>query len=347
MAYLLTLIRLLALKMPALVLTFWYLGRRVKKDGLILDAKVQLMCNFLNNANKTPIDRLTPELSRQQTNKFAKLFGAAKIPLSSISDRRIPGPNDGIPLRIYTPYLQNSQPSPILLFFHGGGWVQGSLETHDSICRHLAIYSGGLVIAVDYALAPEHKFPAAVNDSLAAFAWVKDHATELNVDPSRIAVGGDSSGGNLSAVLCQQTQQDSGPMFQLLFYPALDGRLSSRSHELFKKGFFLTREKINWFLKQYTMDFKTQKRDVRLSPSEQADLSDQPPALIITAGFDPLRDEAHEYHTRLVASGVKSEYLQYDSMVHAFLNMSGIIHQGNDALVYAGKALQTAWEEAD
>ena len=145
----------------------------------------------------------------------------------------------------------------------------------------------------------------------------------------------------------QQTPQDTGPIFQLLFYPALDWRLSSRSHSYFKEGFFLTREKINWFLKQYTEDFQNQRNDVRLSPSEQADLSSQPPALIITAGFDPLRDEAYDYHKRLLASGVKSEYLQYDTMVHAFLNMAGIIHQGNDALIYAGKALRAAWGETN
>ena len=136
-------------------------------------------------------------------------------------------------------------------------------------------------------------------------------------------------------------------MFQLLFYPALDGRLSSNSHCLFKNGFFLSREKIDWFLKHYTEDFNTQRKDVRLSPSEQVDLSNQPPALIITAGFDPLRDEAYHYHRRLLASGVRSEYLQYDSMIHAFLNMAGIIHEGNDALAYAGKKLQMAWEVKD
>ncbi len=345
MAYLLTLTRFLLLKMPAWVSAIWYLGRRVKKDGLILNAKVQLLCKFIDSVRAIPIDQLTPEQSRQQINNFATLFGAAKVPLSNILNRTIPGPNNGIPIRIYRPFGQSTELYPVLLYFHGGGWVQGNLETHDTICRHLALYSSGLVISVDYALAPEHKFPAAVNDSLAAFTWVKDHANELNADPARIAVGGDSSGGNLSVVLCQQTCQDNGPMFQLLFYPALDGRLSSHSHSLFKKGFFLTREKIDWFLGQYTDDFMTQRKDVRLSPAEQADLSDQPPALIITAGFDPLRDEAHDYHTRLLASGVKSEYLQYDTMVHAFLNMAGIINQGDEALIYAGKALQMAWSK--
>jgi acetyl esterase len=337
----------LALKMPAWVSALWYLGRRVKKDGLTLNAKVQLLCKIVDSVRTPPIDGLTPELSRQQMNNFAQLFGAAKIPLAEISDRMIPGPENSLPVRIYRPSRQSPEPMPVLIFFHGGGWVQGSLETHDTICRHLALYSGGLVISVDYALAPEHKFPAAVDDCLAAFAWVRGQAEELNADPARIAVGGDSSGGNLSAVLCQQTAQETGPMFQLLIYPALDGRLSSRSHDLFKKGFFLTRERIDWYLKQYTEDFKAQREDVRLSPNERADLSGQPPALIITAGFDPLRDEAHDYHTRLLASGVKSEYVQYDTMVHAFLNMAGVIRQGDDALVRAGKALRTAWKVTD
>jgi acetyl esterase len=343
MANILILIRLLVLKMPVWVSSLWYLGRRVKKDGLTLNAKVQLICKFVDSVRTPTINGLTPELSRKQINSFAKIFGASQIPLSNISDQKIPGPLNNISVRIYRPFKQSAEPLPVLLYFHGGGWVQGSIETHDTICRRLALYSGGLVFSVDYALAPEYKFPAAVNDCLAAFTWVKVHAKELNADPTRIAVGGDSSGGNLTAVLCQQISRDTGPMFQLLFYPALDGSLSSHSHNLFKSGFFLTREKMVWFLEQYTEDFKSQRGDVRLSPSERADLSDQPPALIITAGFDPLRDEAYEYHARLLASGVKSEYLQYDTMVHAFLNMAGVIQQGDDALVYAGKSLRTAW----
>jgi acetyl esterase len=343
MAKLLTLTRLLVLKMPAWVSALWYLGRRVKKDGLTLNAKVQLLCKFADSIRTSPIDGLTPELSRQQINKFSKLFGAGEVPLNNITDRNIPGPKNSIPVRIYSPFKQSAEPLPALLYFHGGGWVQGSIETHDTICRLLALYSGGLVFSVDYALAPENKFPAAVNDCLTAFTWVKVHAKELNADPRLIAVGGDSSGGNLAAVLCQQTPKDTCPMFQLLFYPALDGRLSSHSHTVFKSGFFLTREKIDWFLEQYTEDFKAQREDPRLSPSEQTDLYGQPPALIITAGFDPLRDEAYDYHTRLLDSGVKSEYLQYDTMVHAFLNMAGVINQGNDALVHAGKSLRMAW----
>jgi acetyl esterase len=343
MANFTTLTRLLVLNMPGWVAALWYMRRRVRKDGLILNAKVQLICKFVDGICTTAIDKLTPELSRQQINKFSKLFGAAVVSLHNISDRTIPGPKNSIPVRIYSPLKQSAEPLPILLYFHGGGWVQGSIETHDTICRHLALYSGGLVFSVDYALAPENKFPAAVNDCLAAFKWIRAHAKELNADPRCIAVGGDSSGGNLAAVLCQQTSKDTCPMFQLLFYPALDGRLSSHSHTVFKSGFFLTREKIDWFLEQYTEDFKAQRGDVRLSPSEQNDLSDQPPALIITAGFDPLRDEAYDYHTRLLASGVKSEYLQYDTMVHAFLNMAGVINQGNDALVHAGKSLRMAW----
>jgi len=336
-----------ALRMPGWISALWYLGRRIKKDGLILDAKVQLLCAIVDSVRTTPIDELTATQSRQQMNMFAQLFGAAKIPLDDVSDRTIPGPRNGIPVRIYRPSRQSPEPLPVLIYFHGGGWVQGSLDTHDSICRRLAVYSGGLVISVDYALAPEEKFPAAVDDCLATFKWIRDHAGELNADPSRIAVGGDSSGGNLSAVLCQQMAGQDGPMFQLLVYPALDGALSSRSHDLFKEGFFLTRDRIDWYLRQYTDDFEAQKNDVRLSPSERSDLSDQPPALIITAGFDPLRDEAHDYHTRLLASGVKSDYLQYDTMVHAFLNMAGVIPQGDDALIQAGKALRKAWMITD
>lgn len=312
----------------------------------MLDAKAQLICDVVAQARTTAIEDLTPAESRAQLATFARLLGGEPPPVATVKNMVIPGPDGDIPVRLYRPL--NALPDtdlPILVFYHGGGWIQGDLETHDQPCRLLANASGGLVLSVDYRLAPEHKFPAGVDDCLAAFRWVRDNAADIGADANRIAVGGDSAGGNLSAVVCQQMALagEAGPMFQLLLYPATDSRLATRSFGLFADGFFLTRERIKWYLGLYMDDFENQKTDLRFSPINSEDLSDQPPAFVITAGFDPLRDEGHNYHQRLLAAGVASDYLQYDGMIHAFINMAGVLPQGVDALTRSGIALKTAW----
>ena len=339
---------LMVLKMPSPVSALLYAGRRTRKDGLALDSKVQLICDIVEQARTTPIEDLTPAESRAQLTTFARLLGGKPAPVGAVQELLISGPDGDIPARLYRPLDAPEGPLPVLVFYHGGGWIQGDLETHDQPCRLLANASGGLVLSVDYRLAPEHKFPAGVDDCLAAFRWVRDNGGEIRADTNCIAVGGDSAGGNLSAVVCQQTVLigEVGPMFQLLLYPATDSRLATRSFELFADGFFLTRERIDWYLDLYMHDLEKQRQDPRFSPNETKDLSGQPPALVITAGFDPLRDEGHDYHQRLLAAGVKSDYLQYDSMIHAFINMAGVLPQGVDALERSGAALKTAWLQA-
>ncbi len=336
---------LMALKMPAQVSTLLYAGRRVGKDGLVLDAKVQLICDIVNQVRTTPIEDLTPMESRAQLATFARLLGGKPAPVAAVEEIVIPGPGGDIPARLYRPLNAPTGPLPVLVFYHGGGWMQGDLETHDQPCRLLANKSGGLVLSIDYRLAPEHKFPAAVDDCLAAFRWVRDNGADIGADGERIAVGGDSAGGNLSAVVCQQIAQagEAGPMFQLLLYPATDYRLATRSFELFADGFFLTRERIDWYLGLYLDDLAIQGPDPRFSPALTEDLTGQPPALVITAGFDPLRDEGRDYHQSLLAAGVKSDYLQYDGMIHAFINMAGVLPQGVDALARSAAALKAAW----
>jgi len=336
---------LVALKMPGWVSALLYTGRRIRIDGNTLDSKAQLLCDIVALVRDIPMSEMTPEISRNQLATFAKLLGGGPTPVGAVENRTIPGPDGDIPVRLYRPANAGEGPLPILIFYHGGGWIQGDLDVHDEPCRRVANTSGGLVISIDYRLAPEHKFPAGVEDSLAAFRWVRDNAGVIGADVNRIAVGGDSAGGNLSAIVCQQIAAagEPGPMFQLLIYPATDSRMETKSFGMFEEGFFLTRERIDWYLELYLNDFEAEKQDLRFSPVFAEDVSNQPQALVITAGFDPLRDEGRNYHERLVAAGVNSKYLQYDGMIHAFINMAGTLPQGADALTKSGEALKEAW----
>mgnify|MGYP001174112107 CR=1 FL=1 len=345
MAKLMVVAGLMLLKLPGWASALLYAGRRISLDGNRLDAKVQLICDIVALVRTTPMSEMTPEISRGQLATFAKLLGGGPTPVAAVENRAIPGPSGDIPVRLYRPTVAEDGLLPVLIFYHGGGWIQGDLDVHDEPCRRVANASGGLVISIDYRLAPEHKFPAGVDDCIAAFRWVRDYAGDIGADATRIAVGGDSAGGNLSAIVCQQIAAagETGPMFQLLIYPATDSRMATKSFEMFGEGFFLTRERIDWYLELYLNDFEAEKTDLRFSPVFAEDISDQPQALVITAGFDPLRDEGRAYHDRLVASGVKSEYLQYDGMIHAFINMAGTLPQGSDALRRSGEALKAAW----
>ncbi len=340
---------LLALKMPGWVSGLWYAGRRTTVDGLELDPKIQLICSIVEAVRTIPVSELTPADSRKQLAMFSKLLGGGPTTVGGVENRTFPGPDGDVPVRIYRPVNAADGPQPVLVFYHGGGWIQGDLDTHDEPCRVIANASGGAVISIDYRLAPESKFPAGVDDCLAAFRWVRDNADELGIDAGRIAVGGDSAGGNISVVVCQQLAAagEPGPMFQLLVYPATDSRRQSKSYEIFKDGFFLTRERIDWYLDLYLSDMAAELENPKFSPYHSGiDLAGQPQALIVTAGFDPLRDEGRAYHESLTAAGVKSEYLQYDGMIHAFINMAGVVPQGADALAKCGAALREAWRAA-
>jgi len=347
MSKLVIVIGLMMLKLPGLFSALWYLGRRTQLDGNTLDAKVQLICSIVDRVRTVPVSEMTPEMSREQLATFSKLLGGGPTPVDKITDMTVPGPAGDMPARLYRPANAAPGPLPILVFYHGGGWIQGDIDTHDEPCRILANHSGGLVLSIYYRLAPEHKFPAGVDDCLAAYRWVRDHGTDIGADPTRIAVGGDSAGGNLSVVVCQQIAKlgETGPGFQLLLYPATDSRRDSKSYQLFQDGFFLTRERIDWYLQLYLDDFEKDLQDPRFSPVFTDDLSDQPPALTITAGFDPLRDEGRAYHEALQAAGVTSEYIQYDGMIHAFINMAGVLPQGAAALQLSGQRLKSAWRK--
>jgi acetyl esterase len=244
-----------------------------------------------------------------------------------VTERRIPGPAGDLAVRIYR-RMGQTEPVPAIVYLHGGGWVVGDLDTHDGSCRLLAHESECVVVAVDYRLAPEHPFPAAIDDAVAAYRWVHHHAAELGTEPGRVGVMGDSAGGNLAAVVAQVTRDTDvpAPTAQCLVYPATDALLREASHELFGEGFFLTRAGIEWYRSKYLPD-PTDWDSPLASPIEAPDLSGLCPALVVTAGFDPLRDEGRRYAERLEQAGVPVRYRCYDDMVHGFFGM-GVLPGG-------------------
>jgi acetyl esterase len=213
----------------------------------------------------------------------------------------------------------------VLVYYHGGGWVIGSIESHDGLCARLATDARCTVVSVDYRMAPEHPFPAAVDDATDAFRWARGHALELEGDPTRVAVGGDSAGGNLAAVVSQQCAEggEPGPSLQLLIYPATDLSRQSPSYTTYGEGFYLTRARMEWFKDIYIP--VEERADVRASPLRSKALSRQPPALVITAGFDPLCDEGRAYADALEAAGVAVTYKNYQGLIHGFASMVGLV----------------------
>jgi acetyl esterase len=248
--------------------------------------------------------------------------------LPRIEDIRIPGPAGEIPARVYAPRA-GTAPRPAVTYFHGGGWVQGDLETHHGLCARLAKHADALVVAIDYRLAPEHKFPAAVEDCLAAYRWVRTNGREVGADPARVAVAGDSAGGNLSAVVSQLAAAGGAPVptCQVLIYPAVDFSLETDSHRELADGHVIPRDRVLWYMGQY-LRAEADKSDLRASPLLAPSLAGQPPAMIVTAGFDPLRDEGHAYAEMLRKAGVDVVDREYPGQIHAFVSLTKAIPQG-------------------
>jgi acetyl esterase len=259
-----------------------------------------------------------------------------------VEDIRIPGPAGEIPARIYAPSTGNA-PLPTVAYFHGGGWVQGDLETHHGLCARLAQHADALVVAVDYRLAPEHKFPAAVEDCLAAYRWLRTHGRDIGANAARVAVAGDSAGGNLAAVVSQLAASGGIPVptCQALVYPAVDFSLETDSHRELVDGHVIPRERIRWYADQYLRS-EADKIDPRASPLRAPALAGQPPTLIVTAGFDPLRDEGRAYGDRLRAAGVDVVYREYPGQIHAFVSLTRAIPQGMTCTLEIAEYLRRA-----
>jgi acetyl esterase len=299
------------------------LGRRtVTIDGNTLDTTLQFMLAAQRSAGVNGLVASSDvHVARSQLRKLSSMIDAGIA--VGVRDGSIPGPAGPLPVRHYTPVdASTGQPAPLLVFFHGGGFVVGDLDTHDALCRLLCRDAGVHVMAVDYRLAPEHPAPAAVDDCYAAYRWALEHAAELGADPSRVAVGGDSAGGNLSAVVSQLARNDgiTLPALQVLLYPATDFSSDTRSKTLFADGFFLTKTDMDWFRDNYLAGSALDTDDPRISPLLAEDLSGLPPALVLTGGFDPLRDEGNQYAEALAAAGVTVDHRQFGPVVHAFAN---------------------------
>ncbi len=279
----------------------------------------------------------------EQARQALALMGSARAEgaeeVSRVEDVEIPGPAGTIPARAYAPAGDGLL--PVVVYYHGGGWVLGGLESHDGTCRALANATGALVVSVDYRLAPEHPFPAAVDDAWAALTWLADNAGDLGGDPSRLVVAGDSAGGNLAAVTALTARDAGGPALrgQLLVYPATDATMASGSIQENGEGFFLTKADMDWFYGHYSPERPS---DWRLSPLVAQDLTGLPPALVLTAGYDPLRDEGEAYGARLAEAGVAVEVVRKDGLIHGFFGMVADVDEARAAMDHAGATVR-AW----
>ena len=309
-----------------------------------LDPQADFILGLVKTSGLPELWQLTPGQAREQFKlRVAKL--AQKESIHRSYDRRIPGPGADLAIRIYAP--REAKPGerfPVLLWFHGGGFVIGDLDTHDPACRALATQAECLVVAVDYRLAPECKFPAAVDDSMAALRWLALHAPEIGGDPARIAVGGDSAGGNLAAVCSILARDDGYPKLahQLLIYPCTAPEPETPSHRQFAEGHLLTRNTITWFYKQYVRSPR-EFNDFRFAPLVAKDLSNLPPALVLVAGYDPLRDEGVDYAKRLIEAGNRVTLVNYEGMIHGFYLMGGAVDAARRALSQSAQALKEAF----
>jgi acetyl esterase len=309
-----------------------------------VDPQMQAVIERVAKSALPPFYTVSADEARRLYKETRAVLSPPVPEVDAVRDFAASGPAGPIPLRLYRGLgAAAGAPLPLLVYFHGGGWTIGDLDTHDIVCRTLANKARCAVIAVDYRMGPEHKFPAAVEDCIAATRWVAERAAALGVDAARIAVGGDSAGGNLAAVVAITLRDALGPalVFQALVYPATDQRMDSASHARFGEGYLLTRNNMLWFRDNYLSPADYD--DWRASPLRAADLARLPPAHIITAGYDPLVDEGRAYSDRLVAAGVPVLYECFEGMAHGFLTMGGVVAAANHALYRLGQSLAQAF----
>ena len=309
---------------------------------MALDPQVKAILDQMAEAGGPKLSDMDVPAARQVFRDMSTAFDSADVPVGGVEDRQIPGPAGDIPVRIYTPVAAGGSPLAALVYYHGGGWVVGDISSHDATCRTLSQTSGCKVISVDYRLAPESKFPAAADDAYAALVWVEKNAMEIGVDPNRIAVGGDSAGGNLAAVVSLMARDKSGPhiAFQLLIYPVTQIGIASASRQELATGYFLETETMKWFEDQYVDPADAD--NPYASPLKADNLAGLPPAYVITAGFDPLKDEGKAYADALRAAGVDVQYVNYEGMIHGFIALTALVENAANAVAETGAALKKA-----
>jgi len=295
-------------------------------------------------AGGTPVEQMSLAESRAALEERCHLTAGMPREVARVMDGTLPGPSGAMRTRTYVP--DGAPPMPGVVYFHGGGWVRGSIETHDVLCRALANDAGCVVISIDYRMAPEHTFPAAIDDCFAATRWVVEHAAELGIDARHLAVAGDSAGGNLAAAVTHLARAAGGPSlaFQALLYPVTDFDLDTSSYVRNAEGYMLTREAMRFYWGLYLDG--ADGSDVRASPLRASDFSGLPPALVITAEFDPLLDEGRAYADKLRAAGVPVTYSEYAGMVHGFMTSAGVLDQGQRAIEEMASAVKAAFGAA-
>ena len=314
---------------------------------MALDRHAERVLEMVRLSGRPSYETLSAPEARELFLAAREALAPDPPPVAETRELAAPGPSGAaVPLRLYRGATTAPRDSlPALVYFHGGGWVIGDLDTHDSLCRHLANAARCIVVAVDYRLAPEHKFPAAVEDCCAATSWVAQEAAALGIDRERLAVGGDSAGGNLAAVVSLIARDQGTPKLrcQALLYPAVECGMTHASHDRFAEGYLLTRPTMKWFYDHYLRGL-ADVDDWRASPLRAADLSGGAPALVLTAGNDVLCDEGQAYARRLREAGIEVQLRHFPDQIHGFLTMRKIIEAAQPALDDIAAALQAAWD---
>lgn len=307
---------------------------------MTLDPDARALLDRVQAAGIRPWHRHTVDEARRVYGERIALLDPRPIPIAQVRDLTIPGPGGVLPARVYHPAPDDQR--PVVLYLHGGGWVLGSLDSHDWVCRELASVSGAAVVSLGYRLAPEHPHPAALEDAWAAAGWLRGHAAGMGGDGRRLVVAGDSAGGHLAAALALLSRDRGGPDLrgQVLIYPALAPDFETASYRANADGYLLTRDDMRWFWEHYLADAV---RDAYATPGSADDLTGLPPALVVTAGFDPLRDEGRAYAARLRAAGVPTDLLDHPGMIHGFVALPDAIPEGRTAVRHIGDWLTRAF----
>lgn len=310
---------------------------------MTLDPVIEALFRQMPQLASSPIWEKTPAQAREEFKWFCQLTDPKASAIGKTEDIKAEGPSGPIPLRVYTPVASGGAALPAIVYFHGGGFVMGDLDCYDGLCRALANESDCRIISVDYRLAPEHPFPAAAEDCFAAAAWIEENASDLGVDANRIAVAGDSAGANLAAVVCllaKDNNRTPAIAFQLLVYPTTHFN-AKRGEGSSSPAYFLDSRAIAWFRNCYVPP-GTDPTDPRLSPLDAKDLSGLPPAYVVTAGYDPLREEGVAYAEKMKHAGVTVTHVDYPTMIHGFFSMPGLIPLASEAITAAAHAARNA-----